>query len=184
MCDWLPIVKRLMHNFVSDNFQWKLNFIVTESLKITALDLRDSGNQCLKSLRPQTISWIIVNWISGNIFRWHLNQIFKQENVFESAVCKMANIRPQPQCVEHHFNIIMLKQSTQPLRTIPSVHTNNYEYGLWFLVFCCVFITVDLPKSSRAISLEWGSLRYQDYNTEELGYVFHIKPGKTNDAKT
>ena len=48
--------------------------------------------------------WNIVNWSLTNRLQWNFNQnsyTFMEENIFESAVCKMTYISSQHQCVKY-----------------------------------------------------------------------------------
>ena len=81
--------------------------------------------------------WLIPNWTFGNTFQRNFNQnttIFIQENIFENAVCKIADIFLRPQCEEIKLRVQYVmsthahRQIKNTILTSPHVHVINTDF--------------------------------------------------------
>ena len=86
--------------------------------------------------------WYIVNSNLGNTLQhvqWNFNRnynIFIQEDAFESVVCEMAAILPQPQCINPAYLIPWLLMTCGPfnlhsLTLIPAWISNHMPNNVW-----------------------------------------------------
>ena len=99
-----------IHALMSGNIcfvKWTIPWFLTHWGRVTHicvgnLTIIGSDNGLSPGRRQAIICTNIINWTLGNKFQWNFSRnynIFIQEKVFESVVCKMAAILTRPQCV-------------------------------------------------------------------------------------